>query len=202
MKIIQQILKKHLSNLLYTLKLTINVKHIKLKIKDLILIKKSSLDLKSFILKILPLFTFVTLASVLRGSFDWDAFCAYYGLNKIFFNVVFYFLLIYPLRRAILRIFVWYNSNKSFCRQDRKIYVIKDPNNTEGYGYLDPETKKPREVSFQPYAGNLANAMEGYDSFYKLPILHNKFLSEFINYKNINAHLDFKQIISELRKLK
>lgn len=47
-----------------------------------------------------------------------------------------------------------------FILLEEGIYVISDPTNVATMGYIDPETKEAYKRSYQPYAANLAKAME------------------------------------------
>jgi len=51
---------------------------------------------------------------------------------------------------------VYYGNGFSF---DGREYTINDPTNVRNRGFLDPITMRPFNMSYQPYATNLANAM-------------------------------------------
>jgi hypothetical protein len=51
---------------------------------------------------------------------------------------------------------VYYGNGFSF---DGRVYTINDPTNVMNRGFLDPITTRPFNMSYQPYARNLANAM-------------------------------------------
>jgi len=52
---------------------------------------------------------------------------------------------------------IYYGNGFSF---DGRVYTINDPSNVKNRGFLDPITMKPFNMSYQPYAKNLSNAME------------------------------------------
>jgi hypothetical protein len=51
---------------------------------------------------------------------------------------------------------IYYGNGFSF---DGRVYTINDPTNVRNRGFLDPITTRPFNMSYQPYATNLANAM-------------------------------------------
>lgn len=51
---------------------------------------------------------------------------------------------------------IYYGNGFSF---DGRVYTINDPTNVTNRGFLDPITMRPFNMSYQPYARNLSNAM-------------------------------------------
>jgi hypothetical protein len=51
---------------------------------------------------------------------------------------------------------IYYGNGFSF---DGQVYTINDPTNVRNRGFLDPITMRPFNMSYQPYATNLSNAM-------------------------------------------
>jgi hypothetical protein len=51
---------------------------------------------------------------------------------------------------------IFYGNGFSF---DGRVYTINDPTNVMNRGFLDPITMRPFNMSYQPYATNLSNAM-------------------------------------------
>jgi hypothetical protein len=51
---------------------------------------------------------------------------------------------------------IYYGNGFSY---DGRVYTINDPTNVMNRGFLDPITMRPFNMSYQPYATNLSNAM-------------------------------------------
>lgn len=95
-----------------------------------------------------------------------------------------------------------------FSEIDGRI-IIDDPTNVKTRGYIDPDTGHDRDETNQPFAGNLANALQYYNSKYigssipkhKLDQDTLKFLSEFFK-SNFNHVSQYRNNITVRDKLK
>src|SRR5271167_1088834 len=91
---------------------------------------------------------------------------------------------------------IYYGNGFTF---DGRVYTIDDPTNVRNRGFLDPITMRPFNMSYQPYARNLSNAMahavQGLNPAMSMNSSiygHNvdRFFSEFMkyNYPNRESH--------------